>query len=660
MIIDKTIEPVLAIPRPLKRLIVLGIDLGLCFFTVWLAFYLRLGEFVRLNGAGWPAAFISPLIAIPIFIRFGMYRAIFRHIGWEALAAIVNATVIYGIAYATIFTILGIPGVPRTVGIIQPMLLLLGVGISRIVGRYWLTGRYREHLQRGSRQKVLIYGAGVSGRQLADAISQSRDLIVVGFLDDDVTLQGSSLGGKPVMSPRRMGEIVSEFGISEILLALPANARRRRNEVLNQIRKLGIAVRTLPALLDVARGTVTVTDLRPLDIDDLLGRDPVAPDRMLLTRNITGKVVMVTGAGGSIGSELCRQIIAARPSTLLLVESNEFALYEIFHELTAAGEDQSAGACQILPLLGSVCDEPRMRRILERWRPATFFHAAAYKHVPLVEHNVVEGVRNNVLGTWTCARLAGSFGVGHFVLVSTDKAVRPTNVMGASKRLAELGIQALASTSPGTVFSLVRFGNVLGSSGSVVPLFRKQIAGGGPVTVTHPEITRYFMSIPEAAQLVIQASSMARGGEVFVLDMGEPIKVLDLAKRMIALSGLKLRTEDEPEGDMEIAFSGLRPGEKLFEELLIGNDPVETAHPRVMMASEEYLSLLDYEAGLERIGAALAKQDAGRVREILGELVSDYQPADDLVDYLLPESEAPTLRLISVTPPHDEAGLRHA
>lgn len=658
MIIDRTIEPVLAIPRPLKRLIVLGIDLGLCFFTVWLAFYLRLGEFVRLNGEGWPAAFVSPLIAIPIFIRFGMYRAIFRHIGWEALAAIVNATVIYGIAYATIFTILGIPGVPRTVGIIQPILLLFGVGVSRIVGRYWLTGRYREHLQRGSRQKVLIYGAGVSGRQLADAISQSRDMIVVGFLDDDVTLQGSSLGGKPVMSPGRMAEIVSGFGISEILLALPANARQRRNAVLNQIRKLGIAVRTLPALIDVARGTVTVTDLRPLDIDDLLGRDQVAPDRILLARNITGKVVMVTGAGGSIGSELCRQIITARPSTLLLVESNEFALYEIFHELTAAGENE--GGYQVLPLLGSVCDEARIRRILERWRPATFFHAAAYKHVPLVEHNVVEGVRNNVLGTWACARLASSFGVGHFVLVSTDKAVRPTNVMGASKRLAELGIQALASTSPATVFSLVRFGNVLGSSGSVVPLFRKQIAGGGPVTVTHPEITRYFMSIPEAAQLVIQASSMARGGEVFVLDMGEPIKVLDLAKRMIALSGLKLRTADEPEGDIEITFSGLRPGEKLYEELLIGNDPVETAHPRVMMASEEYLSLADYQSGLKRIDAALAKQDAGRVRQILGELVPDYQPADDLVDYLLPESEAPALRLISETPPQDAAGLRHA
>lgn len=660
MIIDRTIEPVLALPRSLKRLIVLGIDLGLCVLTVWIAFYLRLGEFVRLQGDGWPAAVISPLIAIPIFVRFGLYRAIFRHVGWEALTAIFNATLVYGIAYATIFTFFGIPGVPRTVGLIQPILLFLGVGVARVFGRYWLTGRYRELLQRGSRRKVLIFGAGVSGRQLADAIGQSRDMEVVGFLDDDATLQGSSLGGKTVLSPDRMEEVVNDYGVSEILLALPASARKRRNDALNQIRGLGIAVRTLPGLLDVARGAVTITDLRPLEIDDLLGREQVVPDPSLLLRNIAGKTVMVTGAGGSIGSELCRQIIGAQPSVLLLVEASEFALYQIFHELTAALPEATDGeSIRIVPLLGSVCDEGRMRRIFEAWRPETVYHAAAYKHVPLVEHNVVEGVRNNVIGTWTCARLAGDYGVAHFILVSTDKAVRPTNVMGASKRLAELGIQALADRSRSTVFSLVRFGNVLGSSGSVVPLFRKQIASGGPVTVTHPEITRYFMSIPEAAQLVIQASSMARGGEVFVLDMGQPMKVMDLAKRMIALSGLKLRTDEEPSGDIDIAYTGLRPGEKLYEELLIGNNPVATDHPRVMMASEEFLTMDGYEAGLARIGRALAAQNPSLVREILAELVPDYRPSDTVVDYLLESEGRRQLRLVPPDEP-EQGSARQA
>jgi FlaA1/EpsC-like NDP-sugar epimerase len=647
-LIDRSIEPVLALPRSVKRGIVLFLDGGLCILTVWIAFYLRLGEFVSLSGQGWPAAVASPLIAIPLFIRLGLYRAVFRFIGAEALVAIANAVMIYGVVYFSIFTAFGIPGVPRTVGMIQPMLLLLAIGGSRLVGRFWLTGRYRDLLRRGAKRKVLIYGAGSAGRQLANAISDSPDMEVVGFLDDDHGIQGTVLGGRAVFSPERMRDLVEELAVAEILLAVPSATRARRYEILKRIRSLGVAVRTLPGLLDVARGSVTVSDLRPLEIEDLLGREPVVPDTALLERNIRGKSVLVTGAGGSIGSELCRQILQLHPSVLLLVESSEFALYTIHQEL----ERQSnllEPPVRVVPLIASVCDEPRMRRVFASWRPQTVYHAAAFKHVPLVEHNVVEGVRNNVLGTWNCVCIAAEAGAENFVLISTDKAVRPTNVMGASKRLAELSLQALADTNPALCLSMVRFGNVLGSSGSVVPLFRQQIAAGGPVTVTHPEITRYFMTIPEAAQLVLQAGSMAKGGEVFVLDMGQPVKVLDLARRMIRLSGLRPRTEDEGEGDIEIEFTGLRPGEKLYEELLIGDNPEPTDHPRIMMANENFLSLEAFEAGLERLSVAIERQDALLVRQILSEMVIDYRPSDKFVDFLRHSNVEPQLRVVSST-----------
>lgn len=645
-LIDLSIEPVLALPRPVKRGIVALIDGGLCVLTVWLAFYLRVGEFVSLSGPGWPAAVAAPLLALPVFVRFGLYRAVFRYIGWEALVAIANAVMVYGIIYFSIFTAFSMPGVPRTVGIIQPILLFLGVGGSRLLGRFWLTGRYRELLRRGSKKKVLIYGAGSAGRQLATAISDSSDLEVAGFLDDDERIQGSSLGGRTVFSPERIVQVVEGLGVSEILLAVPSATRARRNEILRKIRTLDVGVRTLPGLLDVARGSVTVTDLRPLDLEDLLGREPVVPDVRLLEQSIRGKSVLVIGAGGSIGSELCRQILQLHPSVLLLVESSEFSLYAVHQEL----ELQSAlldPPVQLVPLLASVCDEARMRRIFTAWRPQTVYHAAAFKHVPLVEHNIVEGLRNNVLGTWTCARVAAETGAENFVLISTDKAVRPTNVMGASKRLAEMALQALADTGPAIRLSMVRFGNVLGSSGSVVPLFRQQISNGGPVTVTHREITRYFMTIPEAAQLVIQAGSMARGGEVFVLDMGRPVKVLDLARRMIRLSGLTPKTEEAPDGDIEIEFTGLRPGEKLYEELLIGDNPVPTDHVRIMMANETFLPMAEFEAGLSRLSQVLERQDPVLARQILAEMVTDYRASDLFVDYLAQVRSEPRLRVVS-------------
>lgn len=637
--INKLIEPVLALPRPVKRVVVLSLDGGLCILTVWLALYLRLGEFVPLASDAWPAAVFAPALALPIFIRFGLYRAVFRYVGPEALLAIFNAVLVYGVIYFSIFTLFSVSGVPRTLGIIQPLLLLLGIGGSRLLGRYWLTGRYRELLIDPEYKRVLIYGAGASGRQLASAIASSRDMKVIGFLDDDTSLQGSIIGGKPVWSPTAMRQVIENYSVSEVLLAISGASRRRQNEILTQISAIGIGVRTLPGLMDVARGSVTVTDLRPLKIEDVLGREPVEPDGALMNTNIHDKVVLVTGAGGSIGSELCRQMLKSGPCALLLVENSEAALYQIHRELELLCRAHSLPTV-IYPLLGSVADEQRMRQLFAAWRPDTIYHAAAYKHVPLVEHNIVEGVRNNVLGTWCCAKLAMEMEVRSFVLVSTDKAVRPTNVMGASKRLAELTLQALASAPSSTCFSMVRFGNVLGSSGSVVPLFREQIHNGGPVTVTHPDITRYFMTIPEAAQLVIQAGAMAKGGEVFVLDMGEPVRLIDLAHRLIALSGLRVRSVEEPDGDIEIIFSGLRPGEKLYEELLIGEDPAPTEHPRVMMANEKFLALPHLQVGLSRLQALLEGQNAVGVRTLLAELVCEYKPSTGIVDYTVGRTEA--------------------
>lgn len=630
--VEQAITYVLEWPRELKRLMALALDCGLCLLSTWLAFYLRLGELVSLSGPGWPAAVLSPILAIPIFIRLGLYRAVFRYIGGKAFLAIANAVTIYGIAYFSVFTVFSIEGVPRTVGIIQPILLLLGVGGSRIVGRYWLSGRYRELLRSAGLNKVLIYGAGSAGRQLATAIDDAHDLHVVGFIDDDKGIQGRILSGKPVWGADALEALVDHNDISEVFVAIPSATKRRRLELSARLQALGVGVRLLPGIVDLARGTVTVSDLRPLDIEDLLGRDRVEPDQSLLQKNITGKTVLVTGAGGSIGSEICRQVLMLDPALLVLLDLSEFALYQIHYELVGLAKALNRSV-EIVPIIGSVCDESRLRRVFEIHQPHTVYHAAAYKHVPLVEHNIVEGVRNNALGTWSCARAAAAANVSNFVLISTDKAVRPTNVMGASKRLAELCLQGLSETSS-TCFSMVRFGNVLGSSGSVVPLFRNQIGHGGPVTVTHPEITRYFMTIPEASQLVIQAGSMAAGGEVFVLDMGQPVKVVDLARRMIELAGLRERSAQDPDGDIEIVFSGLRPGEKLYEELLIGDNPVPTDHPQIMMAQEGKLSLDDLNAALARIDGALERQDARAVRLYLSQAVREYTPENQIVDYL--------------------------
>lgn len=584
---------------------------------------------------------ISIAIALPIFVVSGLYRAIFRYSGWPALITVARAVGVYGLLYASIFTAIGVKEVPRTVGIIQPILLLLFVGASRALARVWLGDQYQSILKRAARPKVLIYGAGRTGRQLAAAMANSHEMQVVGFLDDDDRLHGHVLNAQPIYGPGDLANLVSTLNISDVLLAMPSIGRKRRNEILSDMRSAHVSVRTLPSVTDLAQGKVSISDLRELDIDDLLGREPVVPNHILLSKNIVNKVVLVTGAGGSIGSELCRQILSVGPESLLLIEQTEFALYGIHQELEEKLPDLKT---KLVPLLASVQDDQRMHEIMSTWKPDTVYHAAAYKHVPLVEHNPAEGIKNNVLGTLKTAKAAAENGVADFVLVSTDKAVRPTNIMGASKRLAEMVLQALAAnqslSKTTTKFTMVRFGNVLGSSGSVVPKFRQQIRDGGPITLTHPEITRYFMTVPEAAQLVIQAGAMARGGDVFVLDMGQSVKIIDLARRMIELSGLTLRDEQNPDGDIAIEITGLRPGEKLYEELLIGDNPKPTSHPRIMKANEDFIPWSDLEARLSSLEVALNVNDVSLIRTMMQQLVPGYTPSDAIVDWVYMEQEA--------------------
>ena len=622
----------------MKRALALGADAFVCAITVWMSFNLRLESWTAWSSAHFIAFVCSVAVALPLFTVFGLYRAIFRYTGLPALLTVLKVVALYALIYGLTFTVFGVSGVPRTVGVLQPLLLLLGVTLSRAFVRYWLGGIYLGIVHRERLPRVLIYGAGSAGRQLAAALKTSPELVVVGLLDDDDRLHGQVLNGLKIYDPAAIVSVASKLRVTQVFLAIPSVSRARRNEILELVRAAHVQVRTLPGVMDLAQGKVQVSDLKELDIEDLLGRDPVPPNPLMLAKNITGKVVMVTGAGGSIGSELCRQIVKAGPAVLLLVELTEFALYAIEHELQSAVADETTADVCLVPLLANVRDASRMDEILRTWKPHTVYHAAAYKHVPLVEHNPAEGVKNNVLGTLNTAQLAAVHGVSDFVLVSTDKAVRPTNVMGASKRLAEMVLQAQAlamSEACGkTCFSMVRFGNVLGSSGSVVPLFRKQIKDGGPMTLTDERITRYFMTIPEAAQLVIQAGAMASGGDVFVLDMGEPVKIIDLARRMIELSGLAVRDDANPNGDIEIQVTGLRPGEKLYEELLIGDNPLPTSHSRIMKAHEVFLPWDELQAKIADLTLALEVNDVPFIRILLKDLVPGYQPEGEVVDWI--------------------------
>lgn len=640
------VTPLLAMPRVAKRALALLVDSSFCVLTIWLAYCFRLNEWTVLTGVQWLPVLVSLCMALPIFIVMGMYRAIFRYANLAAFIAVLKAIAIYGLAFMTIFTALSVPGVPRTVGILQPFLLLIAIGLSRLGIRYWLGDAYQRILNKNTVAKVLIYGAGNAGRQLAAALSNNAELNVVGYLDDDPRLKGGIMGGLPIYDPSDLPMLAEALGVHNVLLALPSASRQRRNEILEHIRKARVNVRTLPDLTALAQGRVAVSDIRELEIEDLLGREAVAPRQELLDKAMRNKVVMVTGAGGSIGGELCRQILRNGPSSLILIDQNEFALYNIDAELRKLAELYEHQNLQIVPILCSVRDQDRMEHIIQSWRPQTLYHAAAYKHVPLVEHNAVEGIKNNVMGTLVAARAARKYGVANFVLISTDKAVRPTNVMGASKRLAEMVLQALSAESMAdrmrTNFSMVRFGNVLGSSGSVVPLFRQQIKEGGPVTLTHPDITRYFMTISEASQLVIQAGAMGEGGDVFLLDMGEPVRIADLARKMVELSGLTVRDETNPDGDIELSVTGLRPGEKLYEELLIGDNPETTQHPRIMKAREDFLFWPELLKRLNSLNAALDRNDMIAARATLAELVSGYSSTGEVSDLAFTGAETNT------------------
>lgn len=619
-------ELIVALPRVVKRLVAITVDALLCVLTVAVAYWLRLDAWVYPIGNQWLSYSLSLALAVPIFIRFGLYRAIFRYVGWHALTSVAWACAIYGFAYASLFTIIGFSNVPRTTGILQPILLFLAIGASRALARLWLGDGYRAILKGGNRRRVLVYGAGSAGRQLEAGLSSSAELGVVGFLDDDRSMWGSYLNGKTVYPPEELPDLIESLEVSDVLLAIPSASRKHRQDIVDRLRGHKVTVRTLPGIAELADGKVTISDLRPLQIEDLLGRDPVPPDPALISKSITGQRILVTGAGGSIGSELCRQIIRQKPAQLILFEHGEYNLYAIEQELSVLARSHEIDV-DIIPWLASVTDAVRVADAFARYKPNTVFHAAAYKHVPLVEANPTEGARNNVFGTRTVAQQAIKHGCTNFVLVSTDKAVRPTNVMGATKRLAEMVLQSLAKSNPSTCFSMVRFGNVLGSSGSVVPLFRRQIAAGGPITLTHKDVTRYFMTIPEAAQLVIQAGAMAEGGDVFVLDMGEPIRIYDLAVRMIELSGLSVKSQDGHAGDVAIRVTGLRPGEKLYEELLIGNSPAPTPHPLIMKAHEPTPPCAELELALQQLDEAIESNSASRAIEILSGIIPEFQHA---------------------------------
>jgi FlaA1/EpsC-like NDP-sugar epimerase len=628
-------------PRRFKQSLAVASDIFFCAVASAIAMGLRTDTwFVWGQAHGW-MTLVGVIVALPAFTGLGLYRAIFRYAGMQMLYTLIKALLIYTALFVLLFMLIGVASVPRSMGVMQPVVFGFGVVASRLFVRRWLGGLGAKRRRVGV-PRALIYGAGSAGRQLATGMTHAAEVVVTGYVDDDALLHGRVLNGLPIFAPQHLADAVIKHGVTQIYLALPSVSRRRRNEIIQSLIPLKLQVRTLPGLMDLTHGKVEVSDLKELDIEDLLGRDPVPPNAHMLSQNNAGKVVLVTGAGGSIGSELCRQILQTGPSKLLLVELTEFALYAIEQDLRRTMVTYDMQGVELIPLLADVRSATRMAEIMRTWRPHTVYHAAAYKHVPLVEHNPAEGVRNNVRGTWVTAEQAMANGVADFVLISTDKAVRPTNVMGASKRLAEMVLQALAQQTEQNAqhhgrsmrLSMVRFGNVLGSSGSVVPLFRRQIQQGGPITLTDARITRYFMTIPEAAQLVIQAGAMAQGGDVFVLDMGESVKIIDLARKMIELSGLTVQDADNLEGDIAIEVTGLRPGEKLFEELLIGDNPMPTQHARIMKAHEDFLPWQKLKSKLVELETALDANDVPMIRSHLEDIVTGYQPDGEVVDWV--------------------------
>jgi len=638
--IQKSINKILNIPRPAKTFVAVSLDCFACVISIWASFYLRLGDLVYLSEKGFEALIFALVLSLPIFYSFGLYKAIFRHSGTYALLKVSRAIFVYSIFYITFISFIGIRGLPRSIGLIQPLILLIIMCSWRIFIRSILKKILNLNNNINKLNNALVYGSGQSGRQLVRAMVDSNEILIKGFLDDNKEKQGFFIDGKPIYSPEKLQKIIKKKKINLILLALPSIDRKEKSKIIRNLSKYKIAIRSIPGIDDLAKGK-NFTDFVDLDIDDLLGRIQVEPFEELMKKNIFQKIILVTGAGGSIGSELCRQIIKLQPEKLLLLEISEFALYSIHTEI----EQNKSLNIEVIPLLGSVQDTKRIKEIISIWKPETIYHTAAYKHVPLVEYNLIEGLKNNVIGTYELANLAIKHKVSNFVFVSTDKAVRPTNTMGATKRLAELCLQAfnnkISSNTDNlfkTKFSIVRFGNVLQSSGSVIPKFRDQIKKGGPVTLTHKKITRYFMTITEASQLVIQAGALSKGGDVFVLDMGSPIKIYDLAVKMIELSGLTLKKSPNSPGNIEIVITGLRPGEKLFEELLISNNPVKTKHPKIFRSSEPFIELDELVKEINLLKSLMKKNDFKNIRAKLKELIIDFYPNSGIIDHTFTNS----------------------
>jgi len=689
---------ILAIPRPAKHSILIAADSVILIGALWLSFSLRLDNWYwPRGGVNNPIVLLvlfAPVFAVPVFAHFGLYRAIIRYLGMRAVWSIVKAVVVYAALWGLIAFLSGVQGVPRSVVPINAMVAVLAVGGSRMFARWLLrkiedSVRIKQVRDAGADAKVyiqarvVIFGAGAAGRQLAVGLGQSRECILLAFVDDGIELHGRDLMGVPIISQEKLQAFVVNHQVDDILLAMPSISRKQRSVIIEHLRPLNVRIRTLPGLIAMAQGKADYADLHDLDINDLLARESAEPDEVMLQQQVTGKTVMVTGAGGSIGGELCRQILQRKPKVLLLYELSEFSLYTLHNELLDTlhylnNEQRHNGVVglvpTIIPLLGSVADENRVSDVILTWNPSIIYHAAAVKHVPIVEHNMAECVKNNVLGTLVMAKVAIERQVERFILVSTDKAVNPTNAMGASKRCCELILQALAAeqnpsfepiwdgkpsaqVARTTQLAMVRFGNVLGSSGSVVPYFRQQIAQGGPITLTHQDVIRYFMTIPEAAQLVMQTGAMAGGAgkgmgagigdgrvsseaEVYVLDMGEPVKIIDLARRMVELSGFRVKDENSPEGDIAIEVVGLRPGEKLYEELLIGNNPQSTQHSRIMKANEKFLLWSELQPMITTLKIAAVNGDVMMIRSMLKRLVPEYQPDEKVVDWVYKEQVA--------------------
>lgn len=628
--------------RNQKRAIALVVDFTLITLALWLSISTKKGHvFVPDQESMW-LIILAPVIAIPVFIQQGLYRAIYRYMGLRATGTVIRAVFIYSMLWGVALLLPEKTPIPYTVIVTNFAFSLILIGSSRILAKWSFSPHFFLGQEEQTRRRnVVIYGAGEAGSRLASALQHSRELRPVCYIDDNITIKHHEINGLRIYSFSELSAIIDEMHISDVLLAMPSISRRRRQEILTLLEPYPVHVRTLPAISDLAEGHIKVEDIREVSIDDLLGRETVSPNQALLKANITNKTVLVTGAGGSIGSELCRQIIDLSPKCLILFEQSEYALYTIEMELRkrvikrACNTSQNVSSICITPFLGSILNKERMVDVMRTFSVNTIYHAAAYKHVPMVEHNPGEAVMNNVHGTFICAQAAMECMVETFVLISTDKAVRPTNTMGATKRLAELVLQGLSSGCPtSTRFTMVRFGNVLGSSGSVVPLFREQIGHGGPVTVTDPRIIRFFMTIPEAAQLVIQAGAMGKGGDVFVLDMGKPVLIMDLATRMIRLSGLTVRNEDNPNGDIEIKITGLRPGEKLYEELLIGDNVMPTDHPRIMRAIEKVMPWARVETFLDELFIASKCNDQEKIRNLLLDAIEEYRPQCGIEDWI--------------------------